>query len=185
MPKTILDDLISLEGVEPRDVTSCHAMWSCLLSVGNALSTAYSLFWLRFILEHSTLSRMARHHQVGLRIQPMPHIPNFAFNKWHISRNMNNVPTYVRSIATRLFTLIAFLTLMSEFLTTSYSLLNRPISWTRTVFMLCSYLVGYRRFAASVSKLFGSFFRMSSATSSTISSVDLPPPEAALAWNIK
>ena len=28
------------KGAELRDVT-CHATWSCLLSVGNALSTAY------------------------------------------------------------------------------------------------------------------------------------------------
>ena len=30
------------KGAELRDVT-CHATWSCLLSVGNALSTAYLL----------------------------------------------------------------------------------------------------------------------------------------------
>ena len=29
------------KGAELHDVTSCHATWSCLLSVGNALSTAY------------------------------------------------------------------------------------------------------------------------------------------------
>ena len=29
------------QGAELCDVTSCHATWSCLLSVGNALSTAY------------------------------------------------------------------------------------------------------------------------------------------------
>ena len=32
------------KGAELRDVTSCHATWSCLLSVGNALSTAYWSF---------------------------------------------------------------------------------------------------------------------------------------------
>ena len=31
------------KGAELHDVTSRHAMWSCLLSVGNALSTAYLL----------------------------------------------------------------------------------------------------------------------------------------------
>ena len=45
------------KGAELRDVTSCHATWSCLLSVGNALSTAYLLclpldlfvYWRRFL----------------------------------------------------------------------------------------------------------------------------------------
>ena len=43
VPKTILYDLISLEGWSL--VTSHHATWSCLLSVGNALSTAFFILF--------------------------------------------------------------------------------------------------------------------------------------------
>lgn len=59
--------------------------------------------------------------------------------------------------------------------------LNLTISCTSTVFMLCLYDVGYLRRAASVSKFGGSLPTISAATSSTMSSVDLPPPAEALA----
>lgn len=78
-------------------------------------------------------------------------------------------------------TLIAFLMLMRLALTVMSSRLKRTISCTRTVFMLCLYDVGYFRSAASVSKLLGSLDKMSAATSSTTSSVDLPPFAEALA----
>jgi len=66
-------------------------------------------------------------------------------------------------------------------LTVASSLLKRTISWTRTVFMLWLYDVGYLRRAASVSYRLGSLDNMSAATSSTTSSVDFPPPDDALA----
>ena len=50
--------------------------------------------------------------------------------------------------------------------------------------MLCLYDVGNFRSAISVSKFPGNLARMSAATSSTISSVDLPLPEDAFAYNM-
>ena len=78
-------------------------------------------------------------------------------------------------------TLIAFLMLIKLLLMTASSRLNLVISCTSTVFILCLYDVGYLRRAASVSKFGGSLPTMSAATSSTMSSVDLPPAAEALA----
>ena len=96
---------------------------------------------------------------------------------------------------------MAFRMLMREERTTLVSRLNRTISCTSTVFMLCVncvcvyvkcvlydiadslkrltcvYVVGYFLRASSVSKLLGSLLTMSVATSSRISSFDLPPPD--------
>ncbi|KAH3750150.1 hypothetical protein DPMN_184668 [Dreissena polymorpha] len=60
--------------------------------------------------------------------------------------------------------------------------LKRTISCTSTVFMFCLYEVGNRRSAAPVSKCGGRLLIMSAATSSTMSSVERPPPDEALAW---
>lgn len=64
------------------------------------------------------------------------------------------------------------------------SRLNLTISCTNTVFILCLYDVGYFLRAASVSKFGGSLLTISAATSPTTSSVDLPPPDDALAYKI-
>jgi len=71
-------------------------------------------------------------------------------------------------------TLTAFRTLLRLIRIVLRRWLKRTISCTSTVFMLSLYDVGYFRSAASVSKALGSFARMSLATSSTTSSVDLP-----------
>lgn len=75
-------------------------------------------------------------------------------------------------------TLIAFWISMHESLMVCNNLLNRPISWTSTVFMLWVYVVGYLLIAASTSKLWGSLPKMSPATSSTTSSEDFAPASA-------
>ena len=80
-------------------------------------------------------------------------------------------------------TLMALRTLERLLLMVISNRLNLPISCTRPVFILWLYEVGYFLSAASVSKLPGNFDRMSAATSSTTSSVDLPPPEDPLACN--
>jgi len=79
-------------------------------------------------------------------------------------------------------TLIAFRTLLRLVLIVLSRRLNRTISCTSTVFVLCLYDVGYFRSAASVLKSDGSLARMSRETSSTTSSVDLPLPVDALAY---
>ena len=72
--------------------------------------------------------------------------------------------------------------LIKLLLMTESKRLNLTISCTSTVFMLCLYDVGNLRRAESVSKLGGSLPTMSAATSSTMSSVDLPPAAEALAY---
>lgn len=79
-------------------------------------------------------------------------------------------------------TLMAFLMFCRLDRTMLSRRLNRTISCTSTVFMLCLYEVGYFLRAASVSKFGGILDRMSCATSSTTSSVDFPPPDEALAY---
>ena len=49
----------------------------------------------------------------------------------------------------------------------------------------CVYVVGYFLRASSVSKIGGSLLKMSEATSSRISSFDLPPPEVVRAYQQK
>lgn len=78
-------------------------------------------------------------------------------------------------------TLMAFRTLLRLVRIVLRRRLNRTISCTSTVFMLCLYDVGYFRSATSVLKSPGSLARMSAATSSTTSSLDFPLPEDALA----
>jgi len=92
-------------------------------------------------------------------------------------KDKSSINKYIKVLRT----FIAFLMLDKLVLTVASSLLKRVISWTRTVFMLWLYDVGYLRRAASMSYRLESLDNMSAATSSTISSVDFPPPDDALA----
>ena len=56
MPKTILDDLISLEGAEP-----CHVMWVCLHMGLFTLSMAMLLALFHFILQPVNCEKLANY----------------------------------------------------------------------------------------------------------------------------
>lgn len=100
---------------------------------------------------------------------------NICWVKWMI-RYYKEI--YKRKILVYFLTLIAFWISMHESLMVCNNLLNRPISWTSTVFMLWVYVVGYLLIAASTSKLWGSLPKMSPATSSMTSSEDFAPASA-------
>ena len=57
-----------------------------------------------------------------------------------------------------------------------YMYVHRPCISSFSVLLTWLYVVGYFRRASSVSKFGGSLLRISAATSSNVSSLDLPPP---------
>lgn len=82
---------------------------------------------------------------------------------------------YIYLHVERVQTLIAALAFFRDVRIVDSKTLNLPISCTSTVFMLCSYLVGYFCWASTKSKLDGRFDKISEATVSIISSVDWTP----------
>lgn len=90
-----------------------------------------------------------------------------------------------RSEESRTSPLMAFFKSLREFLMTFVRPLNRSNSYVKTVFILCSYEIGYFASAAFTSNCAGNSSNMESASLLIRSSSFPPPPPPEVDWVIK